>query len=114
MNIIRLSISGLLAGLLSLPLNADDTEIFRQPPQVSSPNIMIVFDDSGSMRTDVTNQRIKFGDFEFNPATDSSGSSVTPYDESYVYFSLNGETAPASGSSGLISRHVRRSCHRYP
>ena len=99
MNIIRLSISGLLAGLLSLPLNADDTEIFRQPPQVSSPNIMIVFDDSGSMRTDVTNQRIKFGDFEFNPATDSSGSSVTPYDESYVYFSLNGETAPASDTS---------------
>ena len=95
MNIIRLSISGLLARLLSLPLNADDTEIFRQPPQVSSPNIMIVFDDSGSMSTNVSNQRIKFSEFTL-PASSTESVSSTSSSSDYLYFSLSGENAPSA------------------
>ena len=95
MKIIRLSISGLLAGLMSLPLNADDTEIFRQPPQVSSPNIMIVFDDSGSMRTNVSNQRIKFSEFT-PPNTSSESVSSNSYSSDYLYFSLKNEVEPRS------------------
>ena len=71
------------------------TRDFRQPPQVSSPNIMIVFDDSGSMGTNVKNQRIEFS--EFTPPDPSSETvSSSSYSSDYLYFSLKNEDAPRS------------------
>lgn len=91
-----------LAALLLLavrPATADDTEIFTGAPNAVSavrPNILFIFDTSGSMGSTITTQ------VPYDPATAYSGTC----DPNYVYFRTgsNGSTPPDCTSGGWWRR----------
>lgn len=88
---------GLLLALTALPATADDTDIFiaSQDPAITGakPNILFVYDNSGSMSATVLTQE------DWDPALTFTG----PYNSNRLYFSTN-NTIPSSSSSNWITK----------
>jgi type IV pilus assembly protein PilY1 len=93
-----LLIASLVAGGSSGSLNADDTEVYQASYSPGGaggrPNVLIIFDDSGSMNTDVLEQP---------PAYDPSGAYpiTDPLVSSMVYWSNDG-APPESDTSNYF------------
>jgi len=88
---------GLLLGLAALPVIADDTEIFiaSQDPSITGakPNILFIYDNSGSMDSTVLTQA------PWSPTTTFTGC----YNKDRLYFSTN-STKPACNSTNYINK----------
>jgi type IV pilus assembly protein PilY1 len=72
--------------------SADDTEIYQSSysTQVTGrPKVLIIFDNSGSMRTDVTQQPLPY---------DPNASYVSAHNNSRIYWSTNGQPPPSNTS----------------
>ena len=80
-----LMIASLVAVGASSSLRADDTEIYQSSfstEDTGRPKVLIIFDNSGSMRNDVTEQPLPY-----NPA----GTYVSRYNNARIYWSTNGQ-----------------------
>ena len=89
-----------------IPAAADDTEIYRAQYDADSgarPKVLIVFDDSGSMDTQVQQQR---------PAYDSSATYATSVSANRIYWSTDG-TVPAENSSNWFAASKNRCASSY-
>ena len=96
------------AALLSASgsLQADDTEIYQSTysaQDTGRPKVLIIFDDSGSMGTNVTLDR---------PAYDPNATYQSRYDHSRIYWSSNG-SAPGSGTSRWYPASMNRCAESY-
>lgn len=92
----------LIAAGISVPTQADDTEIFRGSLGASTtgrPKVLILFDDSGSMGTNVTNQQTAY-----DP---NSTAYVNTHPSGRIYWSTNG-TPPVSGSNRYFDASKNR------
>ncbi|MFV0277201.1 MAG: pilus assembly protein [Parahaliea sp.] len=90
-----------LLGAASYWVGADDTEIYQSTygsETGSRPKVLIVFDDSGSMRTTVQGQK---------PPYDPAGSYKIRVPEDRIYWSTNGEV-PASNSASWFDAGSNR------
>ncbi|MEM1110587.1 MAG: PilC/PilY family type IV pilus protein [Pseudomonadota bacterium] len=86
---------------ISVGTYADDTEIFRTTATVTAterPKVLIIFDDSGSMDTEVAGQR---------PAYDASGTYASVHDSTRTYWSTDG-TPPASDTTQYVDASQNR------
>jgi type IV pilus assembly protein PilY1 len=95
-----LLVAGLVVAGSSGSLNADDTEIYQasyDPGQTGSrPNVLIIFDDSGSMRSLITQQPPRYD------ATATDYLMVSPLDNSRVYWSDN-SNPPAADTGNYFA-----------
>ena len=93
----RLAVAAGIAIALAAPAHADDTEIFFGLPPVGAsgaPNIMFIFDTSGSMSTQIVTQT------PFDPTLPYLGSC----DASRIYWqSGNGSTPPNCPSNNSVA-----------
>ncbi|MCB1733454.1 MAG: hypothetical protein KDI21_23475, partial [Halieaceae bacterium] len=91
----------------ALPAVADDTEIYQAEYEGGStgarPKVLIAFDDSGSMSTQVEQQR---------PAYDSSASYATSVSADRIYWSTDG-SVPSANSSNWFSASQNRCASSY-
>lgn len=90
-------VAGLLMALAILPVAADDTDIFiaSQDPNITGakPNILFIYDNSGSMSANVTTQE------DWNPNTNFNGC----YNSNRVYFTTN-NTPPTCSSNNWFTK----------
>jgi len=100
----------LLLALLAavLPVAADDTEIYQAEYDAASaagarPKVLIAFDDSGSMSTQVEQQR---------PAYDPGASYAASVSADRIYWSTDG-TVPDTGSSNWFAASQNRCASSY-
>lgn len=88
---------GLLLALTALPAAADDTDIFiaSQDPAITGakPNILFIYDNSGSMGATVLTQE------DWDPSLVFTG----PYNRNRLYFSTN-NTMPDSSTGNWITK----------
>ena len=93
----RLAVAAGIAFALAAPARADDTEIFFGLPPVGTsgaPNIMFIFDTSGSMATQIVTQ------IPFDPTLSYAGTC----DAGLIYWqSGNGATPPKCGSPNTVA-----------
>ena len=91
----------------ALPAVADDTEIYQAEYDGGNtgarPKVLIAFDDSGSMSTQVEQQR---------PAYDSSTSYATSVSADRIYWSTDG-SVPSANSSNWFSASQNRCASSY-
>jgi type IV pilus assembly protein PilY1 len=94
-------LAGALLGLAALPAVADDTELFvaSSDPSITGaqPNILFIYDNSGSMNSEVLTQEAWDPDLEFEGCYEPDG----------LYFSTSG-TMPACGSNDYIHADVNQ------
>tara|TARA_R110002110_G_scaffold415765_1_gene655143 strand:- start:22427 stop:26056 length:3630 start_codon:yes stop_codon:yes gene_type:complete len=93
----------MFAGTLT---QADDREIYQSSfslEDTGRPKVLIIFDDSGSMSTNVTSQR---------PAYDPTATYQSRYDLNRIYWSTN-NNAPGTGTSRWYSASINRCAESY-
>lgn len=93
MLLIPLTVLACLTGM-TMPVNADDTEIFQVTANSSvsgRPKVLILFDDSGSMRTEITGQRP-----EYDPTKTDYDGGIDGAEFDRLYWSTDG-TPPQPG-----------------
>lgn len=104
---VALGAIGVAATGISLPVQADDTEIFRASYGSSTtgrPKVLIIFDNSGSMGTQVTTGRP-----DYDPTATYANSSARA---DKIYWSTNG-SPPGTGSNRYFSADRNRCAESY-